>query len=388
MRRIIIVGAGIVGISIAHALTRASDVEVTVLERDDREPRGSTTYAPGFVGLYNEVPILTALAQESAAIYDTVAPEFTRTGGLELATSDSGAAKLHHRFEGARAVDINAELLAPSDLPDTVTSFVDESQVVAAARFPSDGSADVVALSNRLREAAIDRGARFLYRQEVTDVDAHGAGVAVHTATGDIFHGEAVVYSVGIWGPSLAHLLHLDLPLFPVAHPYVYSAPATSTRPGPFVRWPEHHVYSRIHGDRLGIGTYEHRPVSVEQRQLQSGARLGWPGSFTPAIESAQRLLQPEVRFIPDRRVNGVFSMTPDNLPLMGRHPEMPNVWIAQALWVTHAAGAADLLANALRTDIELPVELSVDRFHGSQGAELRDRALRLYRDIYSNDVT
>lgn len=388
MRRIIIVGAGIVGISLAHALTRASDLEITVLERDILEPRGSTTYAPGFIGLYNEVPVLTALAQESAAIYDTVAPEFARTGGLELATSDSGATELHRRIEGARAVDINAELLAPSDLPDSVTSFVDEPQVVAAARFPSDGSADVVALSNRLREAAIDRGARFLYRQEVVGVDTHGVGVAVHTASNDRFRGDAVVFSVGVWGQSLARLLHLDLPLFPVAHPYVYSGPAASSRSGPFVRWPEHHVYSRIHGDRLGIGTYDHQPVSVEQRELQSGARLGWPDSFTPVIESAQRLLRPDVRFIPESSINGVFSMTPDNLPFLGRHPEMPNVWIAQALWVTHAAGAAGRLANALRADGQLPVELSVDRFDGTERAELRDSALRLYRDIYSNDGT
>lgn len=86
---------------------------------------------------------------------------------------------------------------------------------------------------------------------------------------------------------------------------------------GPFVCWPEHHVYSLIHGDRLGIGTY-YRPENVGQHELEAGTGITWPESSTPVIESAQRLLRPEARFTPRHRVNGVFAMTPDNLSFLG----------------------------------------------------------------------
>lgn len=387
MREVIVIGAGIVGVSLAHALTQDHGIKVTVLERDTLEPRGSTTYAPGFVGLYNDVPILTELAQESAAVYDHAGAGFRRSGGLELAMSDTGAAELHRRVEAARSAGLPAELLASAALPENVASFVDAGQVMSAAHFAADGSADVVALITVLRDRAIAQGARFLSAQEVTDITEHGAGVIVRTASEDRFAADTVVLAAGVWGPTLARLTGLDLPLFPVAHPYVYGAPASAWQAGPFVRWPEHHVYSRVHGDRLGIGTYDHRPVSVAQTDLDEGAALAWSEDFTLAVDTAQQLLRADARFVPDRRVNGVFAMTPDNLPFLGRHPSMPNVWIAGALWVTHAAGAAERLATALFTDDALPTELSVGRFDGGEPTELRDRALRLYRDIYANDA-
>ena len=62
-------------------------------------------------------------------------------------------------------------------------------------------------------------------------------------------------------------------------------------------------------------------------------------------------------------------------------------VWIAQALWITHAAGAAAALAAAMTDTGRVPPELRVGRFDGVMGPELEQAALRLYRDIYANDV-
>lgn len=127
--------------------------------------------------------------------------------------------------------------------------------------------------------------------------------------------------------------------------------------------------------------------MNVEQYDLSEGAGLSWLDEFTPVIESAQRLLRPDARFVPERRVNGVFAMSPDNLPFLGRHPAVPNAWMAQAVWVTHAAGAAARLANAMLTDSDLPHVLRVDRFDGADHGDLRGKARRLYRDIYTNGV-
>lgn len=384
---VVVIGAGIVGIAVAQALSRASGVRVTVLERDVGAPRGSTTYAPGFIGLYNEVPILTALAQESAAIYEEVGTRLRRSGGLEIATTDTAAASLCRRVADTRAAGRPAEVLDFSDLPGSVTSFVDGDPVVAAAHFAADGSVDVPELSREIRDRALATGARFRYGQEVVGIESRAGGVAVRTVAGSLFAGDAAVLAVGVWGPALAQLVGLHLPVFPVAHPYVYDVSRPTRIPGPFVRWPEHHVYSRVHGDRLGIGSYDHVPVSVSQDDLREGAGLEWSDEFTPVIESAQRLLRAEATFTPQRYVNGVFAMTPDNLPFLGRHPDAPKIWIAGALWVTHAAGAADRLAAAMLTDGELPQELGVSRFSGANHARLHERALRLYRDIYANDV-
>ncbi|GII90395.1 NAD(P)/FAD-dependent oxidoreductase [Sinosporangium siamense] len=387
VREVVVIGAGIVGVSLARELAGLAGIRVTVLERDPGEPRGSTTYAPGFVGLYNDAPILTELARASANVYEKADTGFTRAGGLELATSAAGAAEVERRAEAARAAGLPAALLAPGELPGPVTGFVDTEQVVAAAHYPDDGAAVPPLLTAVLRAEAAALGARFVSGQAVTGIERGSGTTYVTTDSGERFAADDVVLTGGVWGPSLAGLTGLDLPLFPVAHPYAYSAAGARLSAGPFVRWPEHHVYARVHDDRLGIGSYDHPPVLVGQATLAEGASLAWAEDFAPVITSAQRLLRADARFEPEQLVNGVFAMTPDNLPFLGPHPTLPGVWIAQAIWVTHAAGAASRLAGALAHDAAPPPELAVDRFDAHHHDDLRTAALRLYRDIYANDA-
>lgn len=109
-RTAVVIGAGIVGTSLARDLA-ARGVEVTVLDRDAEESRGSTRFAPGFVGLYNDSSILTELARTSAEVYDEVGRGFRQSGGLEIATSDPGVAEVERRVRAAQAAGLRAELL-------------------------------------------------------------------------------------------------------------------------------------------------------------------------------------------------------------------------------------------------------------------------------------
>lgn len=391
-RSVIVIGAGVTGTAAADELA-ASGAKVTVLERDGARPRGSTAFAPGFVGLYNDAPVLTELARTSASVYDGVGAGFARRGGLELATSETGAHEVRRRVQAAQEAGLPAHLLEPGALPTENSSFVDTSAVVVAGHFPADGVAAPAVLTAALRARAEARGARFL-AGEVVAVDVTGSvgspnRMAVRTRAGQTFSATDVVLAAGVWGPHLAALTGLELPLFPVAHPYTYSAARPDLTPGPFVRWPEHHVYSRVHGDRLGIGSYDHAPVPVAQAELAQGAGLAWRDEFNGAVEAAQRLLAPAARSAPQERVNGVFAMTPDNLPFLGPHLQVEGLWVAQALWVTHSAGAVRRLVAAMLEGAPLPQELALDRFPVGphSGEDLRRTALRLYRDIYANDA-
>lgn len=384
-REIVVVGGGIVGVSVARELARRPGFRVTVLDRDGEKPRGSTAFAPGFIGLYNDAPILMELARASASIYRAAENGFRQAGGLELATSEAGATEIERRSRAARAAGLDSTMLAPDGLPEAIAAFVDTRQIIAAAYCSDDAVAEPSTVTATLRADAEARGARFV-SGEVVAIDAPGGRVAVTVSTGERFIADDVVLAGGVWGTFLADLVGLSLPLIPVAHPYVYSAVNERLAGGPFVRWPEHHVYGRVHGDRLGIGSYDHRPVPVGLDDLEAGAGLGWDTAFDPVIASAQQLLRPDARFESEQRVNGVFAMTPDNLPFLGRHPTVPGVWVAQAIWITHGAGAAERLADAMAGDSELPDELAVHRFAGQPADILQQAALRLYRDIYANE--
>ena len=154
---------------------------------------------------------------------------------------------------------------------------VDTDRMVAAWAYPDDGIAYTRLLIQAIRSAARARGVRFVAGAPVAAIEP-GAddGVVVSVDGERNFPAEAVVLCGGVWAPSLGALVGADLPLFPVAHPYVYSRARDELRSGSFVRWPERHVYARVHSDRLGLGTYDHVPVAVTQNGLPgSGAHRG-----------------------------------------------------------------------------------------------------------------
>lgn len=159
------------------------------------------------------------------------------------------------------------------------------------------------------------------------------------------------------------------------------------------MRWPEHHVYARDHGDRLGLGTYDHRPLPVAPDALGADAEQPWPAQlFDPAVERAVRLMPAGQGFGPERRLSGVFSMTADNLPLLGPVEDVAGLWMAEALWVTHAAGAARSLAQLMtgtKPGIDGLDALRPSRFAGRPAEELTSRAAPLPRHLrHRRDMT
>lgn len=386
--RIAIVGAGIVGTALAWELAREG-ATVTVLDSFRGEPSGSTAFAPGFIGVYNDAPALTALAGTSVDRYRSFANAFSVRGGWELATSNAGAAHLEDRVAAAREAGLDARLHA---LPDdrALPSFVDPRGVITGAHYAGDASADPAILRREIQRAATAQGAVFRHGQTAQRMTRESGLWRIQTERADTtVDADHLVLATGVWSPEANDRVGIDLPIYPVAHPYVYAAPnAPRVEPGPFVRWPEHHVYARAHGDTLGIGTYDHPPVRVARGDLAAGAGLEWRADFDSAVTRAQQRLRPEARFVPSRRVNGVFAMTPDNLPFLGPHARQPHLWVAQAIWVTHAGGAAAELSAAILRGASLRSEFAVDRFEERPERELRDAALRLYRDIYANDAS
>lgn len=88
-------------------------------------------------------------------------------------------------------------------------------------------------------------------------------------------------------------------------------------------------------------------------------------------------------------KVGGVFSVTPDNMPLLCPVAGVEGLWMAVAIWVTHAAGCARLLEKMMLGEVydeNIGRDLDPGRFVGRSEKELEVTALRQYNDIYSTD--
>ncbi|KAI9375658.1 FAD dependent oxidoreductase [Aspergillus egyptiacus] len=380
---IAIIGGGIVGSALAYFLSLSTDEkQVTLIDRSFSRLNGSTGYAPGFVGQFNESEVLTRLAIDSVKEYLQVPGGFDRVGGLEVATSNAGVEKLIWRLETARKRGLEAEIITPQRAAEMAPDLVKDDNV-SALYFPADGTANPATITAFFQSEARARGVSLVEAdvRGIRRVDDSVTGVM--TSTGFI-QAERVVLATGIWAKNLCDF-DLPVPVIPVAHPYMFGEqhepkPYTS----PFVRYPEHHVYVRDHGRCFGLGSYDHRPFSEDPKDTAKGI---WAEEFDATLHRALRLIPEKTKLVPREKYKGIFAVTPDNMPLVGEIPTVKGLYMAAAVWVTTAAGSAKFLARLMKGDTVDPAmrkALHPGRFRGCDMEKLERESLNCYNSIYS----
>ncbi|SIR85926.1 GcvT family protein [Williamsia sterculiae] len=395
--RVVIVGAGIVGTSLADELTARGHHRVTVLDQG-RLPTtgGSSSHAPGLVFQTNPSRTMAHFATYTVQKFRGLNSRdhlcFNTVGGLEVATTPARLLDLHRKLGWAKAWGIPAEMVDPSTCAQRYP-LLDADAVLGGLYTPTDGLAGAGAAIDAQTVRATERGAVFRGEQTVVEVlQSAGRVTGVRTTT-DTFDADIVVSCAGFWGSELGDLVGLRVPLVPMAHQYVHTADVTaladlptSGAPAdaglPIVRHQDDDLYYRQHGSHIGIGYYGHRPMPVDMTALGDDTRdqpmpsmLPFTGDdFASAWRESQRLLPPLRDTTLAGGFNGVFSFTPDGGPMMGRHPGLDGFWVAEAVWVTHSAGVARTMAEWITTgtpDVDL---------HGCDIARFTD--IELDRDV------
>jgi len=400
--RVVVIGAGVVGAAVADELAARGWTDVTVLDRGLLPlPGGSSSHAPGLVFQTNPSSTMTGFARytvEKLAALDG-AWCFNPVGGLELATTPERFADLRRRHGLATSWGIASRLVDPGECA-ALHPLVDPARVLGGFHTPSDGLAKAPRAVAAQLARAVDRGARVLGGQRVCEVlSDRGRVSGVRTEHGDI-PADVVVSATGFWGPRTGALVDLVVPLLPMAHQYVTTTPVAAlagrnteaAEAGlPILRHQDRDLYVREHVDRLGVGSYAHRPMPVDLDALPVTGMPSvlpfTPEDFAPSWADARDLL-PALRTAEiDTGFNGVFSFTPDGMPLLGEHPGLRGFWVAEAVWVTHSCGVGRALARWLvegepGVDVH---ECDLNRFEDAQLAPsyVDIRSARNFVEVY-----
>ncbi|MGW0913408.1 GcvT family protein [Streptomyces sp. NPDC002784] len=422
--RVVVIGAGIVGCSLADELTARGWTDVTVLEQGPLPaPGGSTSHAPGLVFRTSPSRTLSEFAKYTVEKFNALTvdgvPCFDRVGGLELATTPERLAELHRRAGYAAAWGIRGEIVGAARCKE-LWPLLDESVVLGGFHTPDDGLAHALLAARAQRERATERGARFLERHTVTGIEREGNRVtAVRTDQGS-FRADHVVSAAGFWGPVIGRMAGVQVPLQPLAHQYAKTKPlpelraatttittttattattATTEASKPILRFQDRDLYFREHTGRIGIGSYAHRPLPVDPfavppydearaqgRDMPSSYPFT-PQDWAPAWDDCRWLL-PALRDSEiEEGFNGVFSFTPDGMPVLGESRHVRGFWLAEAVWVTHSAGAAKAVAEWMvngRPSLDLH-ECDLTRFEEAQRspAYIRERGSQQFVEVY-----
>ncbi|MET9514502.1 FAD-dependent oxidoreductase [Streptomyces sp. NPDC002994] len=386
--RVVIIGAGVVGAALADELSSAGWTDVTVVDQGPLPATGgSSSHAPGLVFQTNPSKTMTEMARYTVERLSSLdvdgQPCFLQTGGLEVATTPQRLEELRRRHGWITAWGIEARLLGADECVE-LHPLVDRGRVLGGLLVPTDGLAKAVLAVEAQIRLATARGVRFLARHEVLDIRTEDERVAaVVTDQGEI-PADIVVCCAGIWGPKVARMVGMNLPLTPLAHQLAWTGPVpalagqTAEAVRPILRHQDADLYYRDRFDRLGIGYYGHRPMPVSAddiadvdsaEQMPSVLRFT-EDDFAEAWAETQTLLPATREAKIEEGINGLFSFTTDGMPLLGESPEVKGFWVAEAVWVTHSAGVgramAEWLVDGYCSSFDLH-ECDVNRFEPHQ---------------------
>ena len=367
-QRVVIIGAGIVGSSLAHHLTRLGVGDVTILDKGTTpRPGGSTGHASNFIFPVDHTKVLTALIGDSLRQYEDLGV-LTRSGGIEVARGEARMQELHRRMSSGAAWGVEPlSMITPAEIRRLVP-FIDESDLIGGFYSPGAAVVDSVAAATIMRERALAAGARMLDETEVTGITVAGGRVrAVQTTRGELL-ADRVLIATGAWSPLLAEMVGAAIPLTPMIHQMVDVGPVPRfADPQALIEWPivrdmDSGMYEHQKWDGLHVGSYAHRPIALGPEEIPTiaQARLSptemefTAEDFAPQLAIARRLM-PEllgedapggapIRYA----INGVLSVTFDGLPLLGELPEVRGLWSAGAVWVREGPAVGRALAELL----------------------------------------
>jgi dimethylglycine oxidase len=378
--RVVIIGAGIVGANLADELSTRGWDRVTVVDQGPLPlTGGSSSHAPGLVFQTNASKTMTQFARYTVEKFSGLDLDgqwcFNQVGGLEVATTPERLADLHRRHGWATSWGIESRVV-DADECVRLHPLLDRDRVLGGFHIPSDGLAKAPRVVAALMRRAQARGARFQGSTRVTGVaQAGGRVTGVRTAEG-VLPADVVVCCAGFWGQAVGAMVGMPVPLLPLAHQYVKTGQLAElagrnderTEAGlPILRHQDQDLYFREHVDRLGIGSYAHRPMPVRLSDLDDDGEVtasAMPSmlpfteeDFAPSWEQSAALLPALASAKVEEGFNGIFSFTPDGGPLIGESPDVAGFWIAEAVWVTHSAGVARAVAQLLvdgRSELDL----------------------------------
>src|SRR5690242_3838332 len=190
---VVVIGAGIVGGSLADELTARGWTDVTVVDRGPLfSTGGSTSHAPGLVFQTNGSKTMSEFARYTVEKFVGLGA-FLQVGGLEVATTEARLTDLHRRLGWARSWGVPGEILDPAQCRE-LHPLLDVDRVLGGFHTPTDGLARAVVAATAQADRATALGARFLGGQEVVEVLQRGGRVVgVRTASGDEFAADVVV---------------------------------------------------------------------------------------------------------------------------------------------------------------------------------------------------
>ncbi|MCI2395643.1 FAD-dependent oxidoreductase [Aliiroseovarius sediminis] len=385
--RVVIIGGGVVGCSVAYHLTKLGWQDVVLLERKQLTS-GTTWHAAGLIGQLRASANMTKLAKYSADLYlgleeeTGIATGMRQVGSISVALTGERMEELYRTAAMARAFGVPCEELSPVEVKERY-EHINLDGVTGGIWLPTDGQADPANIALALAKGARQRGAVVQERTKVTGITRDGHKVTGIDWQSDIGQEQGhiscdmIVNCAGMWGHEVGRMAGVNVPLHACEHFYIVTEGIKGLTQMPVLRVPDECAYYKEDAGKILLGAFEPNakpwgmngiPDRFEFDQLPEDF-----DHFEPILEAACNRMPMLAEAGIHTFFNGPESFTPDDAYHLGLAPEMDNVWVAagfNSIGIQSAGGAGMALAQWME-DGEKPFDLGdvdISRMQSFQG--------------------
>ena len=370
--RVVIIGGGVIGCSVAYHLAAAGWKDIVLLERKQLTS-GTTWHAAGLIAQLRATANMTRLAKYSQELYGNLKAEtgletgFKRCGSITVALTEARKEELFRQAGMARAFGVEIHEITPDEIKQKYP-HLNVSDVLAGVYLPLDGQGDPSNIALALAKGARQKDALIFENIAVTDIiKTNGRVSAVKWQagkdTGEI-QTDHVVNCAGMWGHEVGRMAGVNIPLQACEHFYIVTEPIDGLTQMPVLRVPDECAYYKEDAGKYLLGAFElnAKPWGMD----------GIPADFCfdqlpEDFDHFEPILANAINRVPLLETagihtffNGPESFTPDDAYHLGRAPNCENFWVAagfNSIGIQSAGGAGMALAQWMDTG-EKPFDL------------------------------
>ncbi len=362
--KVVVVGGGVVGCSVAYHLAKFGWKDTILLERDQLTS-GTTWHAAGLVSQLGPTAAITKIRKYTLDLYRELEKKVDHSAGLRLngalsiAENKGRWQELQRQATTAQLYNVDVRILDKEQIKKDYP-IINTDKVIGGILMPGDGAADPSGVTHMLAKAARMEGAKIFEKSPVEEILTKEGRISGVKVNGKKIECEYIVLASGMWSRQIGEKVGVSIPLYPAEHFYIITEPIENlSKTLPVIRDFDNSTYIKEDAGKILVGIFEGKSIPAFNKTNLVPEDFSF-GEFPENFEHFEPYLKSAIKRFPVLETTGIRkffagpeSFTPDTNTLLGEVPEIKNFFVCcglNSIGIGSGGGVGKVTAEWLMT--------------------------------------